>query len=206
MYNNIICNFKEKNRKIACLKNRNNYDGRYLFLYIVRGMKKFGISQQKKVTWKDYLKYINGTFVIVIVVCFIFFSFFAKISDMVFSKNKIDVFKENLGQMAFYMRTIDRNLSHFLLTLDDIVQSYNKGENIFNTKEKEIDTCRKYIEENKEYLKKIGFSNYDKLINFISDTRKYRQELFELLGKNQSFNYLVILQNTNEKRPNGGFF
>ena len=104
------------------------------------------------------------------------------------------------------MRTIDRNLSHFLLTLDDIVQSYNKGENIFNTKEKEIDTCRKYIEENKEYLKKIGFSNYDKLINFISDTRKYRQELFELLGKNQSFNYLVILQNTNEKRPNGGFF
>ena len=29
---------------------------------------------------------------------------------------------------------------------------------------------------------------------------------FELLGKNQSFNYLVILQNTNEKRPNGWFF
>jgi len=169
-------------------------------------MKKFGISQQKKVTWKDYLKYINRTFVIVIVVCFIFFSFFAKISDMVFSKNKIDIFKENLGQIAFYMRTIDKDLSRFLLTLDDIVQSYNKGENIFKTKEKEIDTCRKYIEENKEYLKKIGFSNYDKLINFISDARKYKQELFELLGKNQSFNYLVILQNTNEKRPNGGFF
>lgn len=31
----------------------------------------------------------------------------------------------------------------------------------------------------------------------------YQKEIFELLGKNQSFNYLIILQNTNEKRPNG---
>jgi len=81
-----------------------------------------------------------------------------------------------------------------------------KGENIFSTKQKEIDECREYIEENKEYLKKVGFSNYDKLINLLSDLRKYQSEFFELLGKNQSFNYLVILQNTNEKRPNGGFF
>jgi len=90
-----------------------------------------------------------------------------------------------------------------LITLDDVVQSYSKGENIFMTKEKEINTCWEYIEKNKEYLKKIGFSNYDKLINFLSDLRVYKTELFELLGKKQSFNYLVILQNTNEKRPNG---
>lgn len=33
-----------------------------------------------------------------------------------------------------------------------------------------------------------------------------REEIFELLGKNQRFNYLVPLQNSNEVRPNGGFF
>jgi len=105
--------------------------------------------------------------------------------------------------MAFDFRAIDKDLSHFLLNLDDIIQAYNKGENIFVTKEKEINLCLDYIENNKEYLKKMGFSNYDKLINFLSDLRVYQKELFDLLGKNQSFNYLVILQNTNEKRPNG---
>jgi len=87
--------------------------------------------------------------------------------------------------------------------LDDIIHSYNKGENIFVTKEKEIDYCRDYIDKNKEYLKKIGFSNYDKLINFLSDLKTYQKEFFNLLGKDQPFNYLIILQNTNEKRPNG---
>lgn len=169
-------------------------------------MKQFGISQEKKKTRRYYLRYMNGMFVILIVLCFIFFVFFAKINDMLFSKNKIDVFKEDLWQIAFYTWTFDKELSHFLVTLDDVVQWYMKGENIFSTKQKEIDECREYIEENKEYLKKVGFSNYDKLINLLSDLRKYQSEFFELLGKNQSFNYLVILQNTNEKRPNGGFF
>lgn len=169
-------------------------------------MKQFGISKENKKTRRYYLKYINGTFVILIVFCFIFFVFFAKINDMLFSKNKIDVFKEDLWQIAFYTRTFDKELSHFLMTLDEIVQQYIQGENIFSTKQKEIDECRKYIEENKEYLKKVGFSNYDKLINLLSDLRTYQDEFFELLGKNQSFNYLVILQNANEKRPNGWFF
>lgn len=168
-------------------------------------MKDFGIKQTKKKTWKDNLKYINGTFAILIILCFIFFTLFANISNMVF-KNKIDVFKEDLGQIAFYSRTFDKNLSHFLLTLDDIIQWYDKGENIFITKEKEINLCRDYIQKNKDYLKKVWFSNYDKLINLFSDLNIYQKEFFELLGKNQSFNYLVILQNTNEKRPNGWFF
>ena len=166
-------------------------------------MKQFGISQERKKTWKSYLKYMNGTFVILIVFCFIFFTFFAKTSSILFAKNKIDVFEENLGQIAFDFRIFDKDLSKFLMTLDDIVQSYNKGDNIFVTKEKEINFCRDYIEQNKEYLKKVGFSNYDKLINFFSDLKSYQKEFFELLGQNQSFNYLVILQNTNEKRPNG---
>jgi hypothetical protein len=145
----------------------------------------------------------SGTFVTMIVICFIFFTFFAKISSILYTKNKIDIFKEDLGQIAFYFRTFDKDLSHFLITLEDIIQSYDKGENIFITKEKEINFCWDYVEQNKEYLKKVGFSNYDKLINFFSDLRIYQKEFFELLGKDQSFNYLVILQNTNEKRPNG---
>jgi len=121
-------------------------------------------------------------------------------------KNKVDVFKEDLGEIAFYSWIFDKNLSNFLLTLDDIVQGYIQGENVFISKEKEINICWDYIQKNKEYLKKVWFSNYDKLINLFSDLKTYQSEFFELLGKDQSFNYLVILQNTNEKRPNGWFF
>lgn len=177
-----------------------------VYLILPRHMKDFGITQAPKKTWKSNLKYINGTFVILIGICFIFFTFFAKISGILFTKDKIDVFKEDLGQIAFYFWTFDKDLAHFLLTLDDIIQSYIKGENIFITKEKEINLCREYIEQNKEYLKRVWFSNYDKLMSLFSDLKIYQKELFELLGKNQSFNYLVILQNTNEKRPNGWFF
>ena len=125
---------------------------------------------------------------------------------MLFSKNKIDVFQENLNQMAFSFRPIDKNVSKFLLTLDDLMKSYMSGDNILKTQAKEIDYCRKYIIDNKEYLQKIGFGNYEQLMNLLQDLWKHQQEVFTLLGKDQSQNYLVVLQNTNEKRPNGGFF
>lgn len=165
-------------------------------------MKDFGITQTTKKTRKNNIRYINRTFTIVIMLCFVFFTLFANLSNMLF-KNKIDVFTQDLGQIAFYSWTFNKDLSHFLIVLDKIVQSYTAGENIFITKEKEIEFCRDYIQKNKEYLKKVGFSNYDELINLFADLKTYEKELFDLLGKNQSFNYLVILQNTNEKRPNG---
>lgn len=165
-------------------------------------MKDFSIKQKKTKTRKDHLKYMNVAFLTIITICFMIFAFIANISDMVF-KNKIDVFKEDLGKIAFYSWTFNKELSHFLLTLEDIIKGYEKGENIFITKEKEIDFCWEYIRKNKEYLKKVGFSNYEQLINLFSDLKTNEKEVFGLLGKNQSFNYLVILQNTNEKRPNG---
>ena len=59
-------------------------------------MKQFGISKKTTKTRKSYLKHINGTFAILIVLGFVFFTFFAKINDMLFTKDKIDIFKEDL--------------------------------------------------------------------------------------------------------------
>ena len=125
---------------------------------------------------------------------------------MLTGKNKVDVFQENLNQVAFSFRPIDKNVSQFLLMIDDIMKSYMSGDNILKTKAKEIDSCLTYIQQNKEYLKKLGFGNYDAVMNLISDVQKHRDELFNLLWAEESQNYLVVLQNTNEKRPNGGFF
>lgn len=40
----------------------------------------------------------------------------------------------------------------------------------------------------------------------LNDAWTMREEIFQLLGKDQRFNYLIPLQNSNEVRPNGGFF
>ena len=88
-------------------------------------MKDFSIAKITKKTWaktwKTHAKHINGTFVILIGICFIFFTLFTNVTNMLF-KNKLDIFKEDLGEIAFYSWTFDKELSRFLLTLDDIIQ------------------------------------------------------------------------------------
>ncbi len=166
-------------------------------------MTQFGITKNKSTSSRSRRAKISIPFAIVLLLCFIFFSFSATVSQMLFGKNKVDVFQENLNQMAFSFRPIDKGVSKFLLTIDDLMKSYMSGDNILQTKAKEIDECFTYIQSNKEYLKKLGFGNYEAVMNLIGDLQKHKDELFDLLGKKEAQNYLVILQNTNEKRPNG---
>ncbi|HCB51800.1 TPA: hypothetical protein DEP21_04520 [Patescibacteria group bacterium] len=146
---------------------------------------------------------INIVFIFWLLICFSFFVLYSKINLFLFEKDKIDVFKENLNQIAIYFLPIDRQVAQFLVTLDSIIKGYLNGENILITKEKEIEQTWEYTKKNKNYLKKLGFANYDKIIDLFADLRNYKSEFFNLLGKNKPYNYLVILQNTNEKRPNG---
>lgn len=167
-------------------------------------MKYFWI--EKKSNKHKQLQTINIVFIFVLGIAFSVLLFYHKISLFLFEKDKIDVFKEDLQQIAVYFLPIDKNVSHFLVNLDRIIQWYLAWENILTTKEEDIDKTRKYMQENKSYLKKMGFSWYEKIIDLISDLRKYKSEFFDLMGKNKPYNYLVILQNTNEKRPNWWFF
>ncbi|MCX6822681.1 MAG: DUF4012 domain-containing protein [candidate division SR1 bacterium] len=169
-------------------------------------MTQFGITKHPDSKTRSRRAKISIPFTILLLLCFIFFSFSANVSQIVFGKNKVDIFQSNLNQLAFSFRPIDKNVSKFLLTVDDVMKSYMSGDNIFVTKEKEIDEALTYIQQNKEYLKKLGFGNYDAVMNLLTDLQKHKDELFDLLGKKESQNYLVILENTNEKRPNGGFF
>jgi hypothetical protein len=43
-------------------------------------------------------------------------------------------------------------------------------------------------------------------LDLIYQALDYEEEVFDLIGAKGAKNYLIILQNTAEKRPNGGFF
>jgi len=146
---------------------------------------------------------INIVFLVLVVFSFSAFLFYSRVTTLLFTKDKMDIFQEDLSQIAFYFTPVDQGFSQFLVTLDEVIQGYLSGENLLNTKSAQIEFCRDYIKKNKNYLEKLGFARYDALMDTLSDLRAYKKELFALLGQNKPTNYLVILQNTNEKRPNG---
>lgn len=169
-------------------------------------MKYFGIWHKPVKNLKYYINILNFPFVILTILAFVVFAFYYNVTSIVFSKNKIDVFKEDLQQIALYFWTIDRDLSEFLITMDTIVEDYLAGENILTTRTEEIEKVWEYAYNNKSYLASLWFDNYSPVLEFMADTWKYKDELFTLLGKDTPQNYLVILQNSNEKRPNWWFF
>jgi len=153
-----------------------------------------------------YLKKINITYIFLLLLCFLLFSIYGNLSNLLFSDSKIDLFKEDLDEIAFYFWNFDRDLSRTILHADKIFQSYLSGDNVFLNNEDQLDEIREYVKNNKSYLAKLWFSNYDSVMDFLGEMYVHKQEIFSLLWQESEQNYLVILQNTNEKRPNGGFF
>ena len=134
------------------------------------------------------------------------FSLYSNITNILFWWSALDIFTKDLQTLSVYFLPIDKEVSHELYTLDTIVDSYMKWENIFKTKKDEIEEVRYYIINNQNYLSSLWFQRYDTLMRFLSDLYDHREEVYELLGENQAYNYLIPLQNWNEKRPNWWFF
>ena len=107
-----------------------------------------------------------------------------------------------MDQISFYFWVIDPEISRQLLTLDDVVKSYLRGENVLKSKEKELLQLRQYARSQKTYLSKMGFSNYERIFQMLDDAWSLREEIFQLLGRDKNYNYLIPLQNSNEARPN----
>ena len=137
---------------------------------------------------------------------FRWFSLYSNITNILFSWSALDIFTKDLQTLSIYFLPIDQEVSRELYTLDWIVQSYMKWENIFKTKKSEIEEVRYYIINNQNYLSSLWFQRYESLMKFLSDLYDHRAEVYELLWENHTYNYLIPLQNWNEKRPNGWFF
>ncbi len=137
---------------------------------------------------------------------FRWFSLYSNITNILFWWSALDIFTKDLQTLSIYFLPIDREVSHELYTLDTIVQSYMQWENVFKTKKSEIEEVWYYIINNQNYLSSLWFKRYESLMRFLSDLYDHRDEVYELLWENHSYNYLIPLQNGNEKRPNWWFF
>ena len=172
---------------------------------IVMAEKQFWIEEtQKKTRRIPPIQFF--IYSLLFLIFFRWFSLYSNITNILFSWSALDIFTKDLQTLSIYFLPIDQEVSHELYTLDWIVQSYMKWENIFKTKKSEIEEVRYYIINNQNYLSSLWFQRYESLMKFLSDLYDHRAEVYELLWENHTYNYLIPLQNWNEKRPNWWFF
>ena len=145
-------------------------------------------------------------YMLLFIIIFRCFSLYANVTNILFKWTALDIFTKDLQSLSIYFLPIDKEVSHELYVLDEIVDSYTKWENIFKTKKDEIEEVRYYIINNQNYLSSLWFKRYESLMGFLSDLYDHREEVYALLWENYAYNYLIPLQNGNEKRPNWWFF
>jgi len=167
--------------------------------------KQFWIEEKKKKRWgMPPIQFF--IYSLLFLIFFRGFSLYSNITNILFGGSALDIFTKDLQTLSIYFLPIDKEVSHELYTLDTIVKSYQNWENIFKTKKSEIEEVWYYIINNQNYLSSLWFQRYESLMKFLSDLYDHREEVYALLWENYSYNYLIPLQNWNEKRPNGWFF
>ena len=167
--------------------------------------KQFWIWENLKKNWKTPSVQFF-IYSLLFLIFFRIFSLYSNITNILFWGSTLDIFTKDLQTLSIYFLPIDKEVSHELYTLDSVVQSYMKWENVFKSKKSEIEEVRYYIINNQNYLSSLWFQRYETLMKFLSDLYDHRSEVYELLWENNTYNYLVPLQNWNEKRPNWWFF
>ena len=166
--------------------------------------KQFSIWQSKN-QWHKKPSILFFIYALLFLLAFWCFSLCSNITNILWW-SAIDIFTKDLQSLSVYFLPIDEEVSEELNTLDKIVQSYMNWENIFKTNKSEIEDVWYYVINHREYLSSLWFERYDTLMDFLADLYSQREEVYDLLWENQPYNYLIPLQNGNEKRPNWWFF
>lgn len=155
----------------------------------------------KRLRWFDYL---SVPFVIIILISFLLMSGYALVNYII-SGDKQDLLQNRLGTVAAYLRVYDKQTSELVKDIDTIIQSYSNKENIFVTQTETINRVRNQIVSQTETILKNN-EQYSRLAYFLEDIHPHKEEILMYMGANVPKSYLVILQNSSERRPNGWFF
>lgn len=148
---------------------------------------------------------INKWYAIFSVVGLLFFSFIARMQTAVLADQTTSIFDQDLNELALYASTYDPRAASVLLSMQRIIQWYENKE-FLKTYGGDIQNALQYLSNNPEKFKQLGLQQYAPFIDFITQLSAQKDDIFSLLGKDKIQTYIIALQNTAEKRPNGWFF
>lgn len=136
----------------------------------------------------------------------IVFAWASRIKALLFDGNKIDIVKHNLAEIAQYVSVYNPESSKIIARTDQLIQAWLSWDDVLNTHTSQIELLWDDIIAQQHNLSTLWWGKYGKLIQLITDLRPTSQEILTALGKDKAQYYLVILQNSSERRPNGWFF
>jgi len=85
--------------------------------------KEFGLKKSKNPALKQ-INILNIAFVFCVGIIFSLSVLYGRLNMFVSSDNKVDLFKENLQQIAVYFLPIDKQFSKFLVDVDNLIKAY----------------------------------------------------------------------------------
>lgn len=156
---------------------------------------------------KPHYRYhrINKWYTFFVVITFLIFSFVARVQNAVFANPSTSIFDQNLDEMALYLSTYDLRASSVLLSMQRIIKWYDQPE-FLETYGGDIQNVLQYLSNNPENFSQLWLQEFKPFINFITKLSAQPDDILSLLGKERAQTYIIALQNTAEKRPNGWFF
>lgn len=136
---------------------------------------------------------------------FIVFGLYNTLHSFLFGDKKL-LFTTQLSTVANYISIYNKPTAALVQSIDNVVQGYLNDENVFDTQAQSIDTIWDIVTSTEDEILLRDNQRLQWVFNFIEDLAPYKDELLLYLWKNTAKNYLVLLQNSSEKRPNGWFF
>lgn len=151
---------------------------------------------------------ISISYILLLTVAFSFFSWINNFSKTVdASASWFEMINESLEDLALYSWPINTQLSQAFLSLKSSIENYSDWKNVFETNEADIKLLINFLEDNYETVMWFDYlEDYTRFLEFLWKSLNYKDDIYQILWKDQKQKYIIALQNSNEARPNWGFF
>lgn len=136
--------------------------------------------------------------------CFLFFLFFIILWLNTLANFNKTSFQDKANIVKRITWGVDRQLSNMVQYSSHLLGVLQSGGAILDYPD-EIQAIFDTLEHNQTIQKNVP-EQYKDLYDFGLNWVKYKEEIIDLLGPDRPRSYLIALMNTNEVRPNGGFF
>lgn len=171
----------------------------------VNHMKTFGFdtTSSTSLLWK-WLDKSNPVFVFLLFLWYPLFSVLALVFTVVEDPSK-HVHTNTMQRIATYISPIFPDISEALYNVQQVSSSIIADEPLFPQHTTHIDELLLFLQKEPSFFSFV-LGNNQLLIDILSQLANYRDDIFSLLWSQEPQTYLIVLQNTSEKRPNGWFF
>jgi len=170
----------------------------------------FWFEREQESWWKQkvwwWISRVHVLYFFLLFFCLSILSALAFSLSLVQGRINVDTLEKYGKEWWVYLAWIDPAFSKVLYAWQEIFDRVRKKQPLFPSSKEKLDIILDYIHNNGSWLIQPGIQKLWKTWNILQWLSKYKDDIFSLLWEEREQTYLIILQNTAEKRPNGGFF